>query len=165
MNTLPQQPMGAREKRSPWHTWRWMLGVLLLLCVSAVRGAEDAGAEKPAKFVAMDVLLDTGAQALGAYQIEINAGKAVLVGVEGGEGVYADAPFYDPAALAHGRVVVAAFHVGGDLPHGKMRIARVHWALPEGAAPEVTGKLVVATDGAGNQIHTSVQVVPFEGDR
>jgi hypothetical protein len=165
MNTLRKQPMRAGEGWSPWHAWRWVLAILVLLSVSAVRGAEDAGAEKPAKFVAMDVLVDAGTQALGAYQVEINAGKAVLVGVEGGEGVYADAPFYDPAALAKGRVIVAAFHVGGDLPRGKVRIARVHWAIPEGAAPEITGKLVVATDGSGNQINTSVQVVPFEGDR
>src|SRR5690348_6437374 len=59
-------------------------------------------------FAAIDVFVDPGQTPLGAYQLEIKAVAPAnaalepdvkLIGVEGGDGVYKAAPYYDPAAL------------------------------------------------------------------
>ena len=87
-------------------------------------------------FVALDVYIDSGATPLAAYQIEITAGPgAVIAGVEGGvAGPFHEPPYYDPAALRGGRIVLAAFNTGGDLPHGRIRVATLHMR-EEGPAP------------------------------
>jgi hypothetical protein len=150
---------------------RGLLVMAMVLGAGLVRGAEETGGANVdgqragVRFFATEVLVDAGGGPVGAYQVELEGGGAVLVGVEGGDGVYGAAPFYDPRALAHGRVVLGAFHVGSDEPRGKVRVARVHWEATGGATAEVTGKVVVVTDEGGKTIDATVRVVPFEGDR
>jgi hypothetical protein len=89
-------------------------------------------------------------------------GKVTLVGIEGGEhAVFAKPAYYDPAALAPdggGRVILAAYSTGKDLPTGRTRVARLH-VMVEGAGggegaggAEYSVKLKVAADGEGRAI-------------
>ncbi len=146
---------------------RWVMVVLLL--TTLVRAADQAApaADGRTTFLATDLFLDMGGASLGAYQVEVNAPHSLLVGVEGGAlAGFREAPIYDPAALSHGRVIVAAFHVGGASPQGRIRVARLHWQLPAGVDPaEITARLVVATDAAGNMLQPTLRVAPFAGDR
>ena len=99
---------------------------------------------------------------IGAYQVELLVadGDATIVGVEGGDLPGFDAaPFYDPAALAGGRIVLAAFSTAETLPtEGTHRVATVH--LRE-AGPAVTYELelIVAADATG----APVAARPFIG--
>ena len=97
------------------------------------------------QFVALDLIIDSGQKPLAAYQIELNAATvqgvvAKIVGIEGGEKApFTTPPYYDPAALQGGRVILAAFSTAEaeNLPQGRFRIARVHMQvtglLPPGA--------------------------------
>jgi len=69
-------------------------------------------AEPAVRFAPLHIYLDCGSQSLGAYQFELKAasGRVKIVGVEGGQHpAFAEAPYYDPAALANDRIIVAAF--------------------------------------------------------
>jgi hypothetical protein len=122
------------------------------------------------RFLPVDILLDTGDRPLGAYQVEVVAHGASIVGLEGGDATpFKAAPFYDPAALqgggAEGRIIVAAFSTDAQLPTGQTRVARLHLVMNgagEGVAgaakPDLTSKLVVATDGNGQTIQTKLEL-------
>ncbi len=54
------------------------------------------------RFLAFDLYIDPHGQPLAAYQVEITSEAGpitTLVGIEGGDGVYSHAPYYDPEAL------------------------------------------------------------------
>lgn len=152
---------------------------LLLVAILMVAGAvfffakpqaagAPAGKVAPAvRFVALDLYLDPGPQKLGAYQLTFDSKAATLVGVEGGESAaFADPPFYDPKALAGGRVILAAFHAGPDSPAGRTRVARLHLRVEGAAEPTYTTKLTVAADAAGEPIDAALtaEFAKPEGD-
>jgi hypothetical protein len=121
------------------------------------------------RFLPVDILLDTGTHPLGAYQVEITAKNAAIVGLEGGDPApFHNAPYYDPAALqpgpagSAGRIIVAAFSTDANLPAGTSRVARLHLALSGlpgvNVAPDLVAKLVVATDGAGQTVDTRLHL-------
>ena len=132
------------------------------LALALLAAAADARAEEPARFQPVDIVVDTGARALGAYQIEIvvKSGDASIVGVEGGEpAAFKRAPYYDPKALAGGRIVIAAYSTDDVLPSGRVRVATLH--LREvGPAPEYQVKVLAAADGAGQPLSIAVEVQP-----
>jgi len=148
------------------------VGLVLLsaIIVTAVtsRGPADAGGKgKPSpRFGAVDVYLDSGAEPLAAYQFELSAHHpdAKIVGVEGGEhAAFREAPYYDPAALQGGRIVIAAYNTGADLPTGKTRVATIHFQLTGDATPEYEAKLVIAASASGSKIHPNILVERKEG--
>ncbi len=128
--------------------------------------------EKPAqgpvsdvRFTAVDVLVDSGAAPLAAYQFEFTGtlagGSVTLVGVEGGEPpAFAPAPYYDPKALAGNRVIVASFSTSGQaaLPRGKARVARLHLRIEGVGEPEYTLNLTVAGDAASQPIQATSSI-------
>ncbi len=118
------------------------------------------------RFIAFDVHLDVGERSLAAYQVEVTAAadRFAIVGVEGGEhDAFARPPYYDPAALRHHRIVIAALDTGKDLPNGKTRVARIHARVVGEQDPDVQIKLVVATDRDGKDITAKAFVV--RGDK
>ncbi len=107
------------------------------------------------RFVAYDVLLDSGATPLAAWQVEIvdPSGRAKVVAVEGGQHLaFAEAPHYDPRALLHGRIVLAAFSTGDTLPEGSSRVARVHFAIDGAREPALTLRVMAAARSDGSTI-------------
>ena len=136
----------------------------LVLCALLARAAVPASNTAPAvSFVPVDVYLDTGTKHLGAYQLEISAKNAAIVGLEGGDAkAFSQAPYYDPAALQQNRIIVASFSTDADLPAGLTRVATLHFMVTGdgvigpggggGKMPAMESKLVVATDADGKQI-------------
>jgi len=87
------------------------------------------------RFEAVDVFVDAGESPLSAYQFDLatparEGWQASIVGVEGGEHpAFRKAPYYDPAALHAGRIIIAAYSVDEALPTGRTRVARLHMEL------------------------------------
>lgn len=116
--------------RSAWFAFLALLG---LVAASFVVAPAERGV--PA-FVACEIYIDSGDRPVGAYQLEIVADRAgaKIVGVEGGDHEqFRGAPFYDPAALNGGRIVIGSLSLaeGPDLPRGEFRAARVHFMVDD----------------------------------
>jgi hypothetical protein len=138
----------------------WLLFFLLV----ATAGRTEA--EQPVTFTAMDVWLDSGQVPLAAYQIQIRYDPVVarVVGIEGGATpAFNAAPFYDPAGMEGGRIVIAAFTTDdASAPTGRTRVARIHWRVAGGAMPEISARLVTAARVGGQRFVPAVEVAPME---
>ncbi len=87
--------------------------------------------EGRSRFCAVDIYVDSKATPLAAYQVEfaVTNAPAKIVGIEGGEHpAFHEPPFYDPKAMQHERVIIAAFSTNAldKLPSGKTRVATIH---------------------------------------
>ncbi len=115
--------------------------------------------ESAVRFAPLHIYLDSANQSLAAWQFELKAtsGQIKIVGVEGGQhSAFAEAPYYDPAALANNRIIVAAFSTQPDLPKGKTRIATLHLQIIGDAEPEYELKLIVSADADGKEIPAEI---------
>src|SRR5436190_7063613 len=113
----------------------WLAFVMLILTASLApvarvqTSAPQHEQQEPDEFRWIDITLDTRGEYLAAWQIELvdTHDVARIVGVEGGDHpAFAAPPYYDARALQHGRIVLAAFQTQGELPTGRVRVARVH---------------------------------------
>jgi len=138
-----------------------VIGILVALSVVApiLASVPPRAVKRPVegrvRFAPVHIYLDSGNTPLAAYQFELKAriGQIKIVGVEGGEHpAFREAPYYDPAALMHDRIIIAAFNTGTDLPHGRTRIATVHQQILGDAEPQYDLKLVVAADKNAQRI-------------
>jgi len=113
------------------------------------------------RFVALDVYVDGGAQAVAAWQFELSGDdRAKIVGVEGGEPkCWAEAPYYDPAALQGGRIIIAAFTLDAKVPAGRVRVARIHLQESGVGSPDYTSKVMAAAAPGGARIDAKIDVV------
>lgn len=151
-----------------------MMIAAFLVCAAAVFGFDKPPGSvgmRPARFAAVDVFVDVGAGRLGAWQVEfvgsVNGGAVELVGVEGGEPkqAFEKPAYFDPEALAHDRVIIAAYALGSDLPTGNARVARLHVRVTGEHDPEFVVKVMKAADGAGNEIKVATTAKIVEGER
>ena len=120
---------------------------------------DDIVAEPGVRFAPLHIYLDSGNRSLAAYQFELEAttGQIEIVGVEGGKHkAFSESPYYDPAALAQNRIIIAAFNTGQDLPTGRTRIATIHLQITGDAEPEYELKLTVAGDADGGEIPAEI---------
>lgn len=119
------------------------------------------------RFEYVDVYVDPHASPLAAYQFELKVvgGDALIVGVEGGEpAAFRAAPWYDPAALQSGRIIVGAFSTGADLPHARSRVARLHMMVRSPAPARY--EIHLDTAGAPDGSHLDDAAVSFaQGDK
>ena len=142
----------------------FILSTLLIVRANVPTPAPAPGAQ--VAFVPVDMYLDSGTNHLGSYQVEVIAKDATIVGLEGGESqAFSGAPYYDPAALQGNKIIVASFSTDDNLPTGLTRIARLHMMSSAGGGmPEMTQKLVVATDGEGNSVDAKLTLRPMQGE-
>jgi len=124
---------------------------------------QQAANDSSVRFRAVDIFLDSKDSPLAAYQLEFSVtnGAAKIVGIEGGEHpAFAGPPFYDPKAMQHERVIIAAFSTNAmsDLPKGKARVATIHIQISGVAEPEFKLRLQVAADSNGNKIPAEATV-------
>lgn len=136
---------------------------VLLLCPSAPAQAADAAQGGAPRFVLMDVMVDSGAEPLAAYQVELVAtNHAVkIVGIEGGDhAAFATPPYYDPAALQRERVIIGAFSLAAapDLPRGLVRVASLHCMVAGDAKPMFNASVTAAATSGGRSIALQVNV-------
>ena len=111
------------------------------------------------RFTAYDVFVDTGDEQLAAYQIalESTSNNVLFAGVEGGEHeAFADAPYYDPAAMMHEKLIIAAFNTGDELPAGKARVARIHVQITGEKEPDFATACTVAAAIDGTPIEATI---------
>ncbi len=111
------------------------------------------------RFAPLHIYVDSGERALGAFQFELKAfgGQIKIVGVEGGEHAAFEEPgYYDPAALANDRVIIAAFSTANELPSGRTRIATIHLQITGQVEPEYGLELTVAADADGEEIPAEI---------
>jgi hypothetical protein len=149
-------------------------GALALIIVSAFLGIEgevivqaQGGTDpavvngEPTRFESRTVRVDAGDTPLAAYQFELRdpEGRIEIVGLEGGESAaFRDPPYYDADSLTRGRLVVAAFSTGEDLPTGATRVARLHLRIRGDGDPELDVQLVVAGDREGREIPAKITI-------
>jgi hypothetical protein len=141
-----------------------MVIILLSISVMVPVLAQPSDADYPAnqpkvRFAPLHIYLDSGNKPLAAYQFELKAaaGQIKIVGVEGGQPqAFEEAPYYDPAALANDRIIIAAFNTGRELPKGRIRIATIHLQIIGDAEPDYQLKLTVAADADANEIPAKI---------
>jgi hypothetical protein len=109
------------------------------------------------EFRTVDLFIDSHDQPLAAYQLDwsIATQNATIVGIEGGEHpAFRNPPYYDPKAIQHERVIVAAFTVDSSttLPKGRTRVATIHLQTTAGAACEYKFQKFEAADPDGRRI-------------
>jgi hypothetical protein len=136
---------------------------LAFLAVCSLPQAQDPVQERsPAiRFSAIDVIADSGANPLAAYQLTVSAkiGTVRIVGIEGGEHpAFQDPPYYDPQAMQHDRVILAAFNTApaDKLPKGKTRLATIHLQITGATEPRYSIALQTAANTAGAPISCQV---------
>jgi len=132
------------------------------------RGLADTrpAASQPVRFRAVEVYVDSRDRPLAAYQFELTAKGAdvKIVGVEAGEhAAFAEPPYYDAKALMGGRIIIAAFNVGRDLPKGRTHVATIHVQTTGDEAPEYTATLTVAASADGARIPAAITLVHRKG--
>ena len=133
-----------------------LTSVSVMVPVLAQQSAQD---EPRVRFSPLHIYIDSGSRSLAAYQFELKAtaGQIKIVGVEGGENkAFNEAPYYDPAALAKSRIIIAAFNTGDDLPKGRTRVATIHLQIIGETKPEYKLKLTIAADANGNEIPAKI---------
>jgi len=137
-----------------------LTSVCVIVPVLAQQSEQDYSIRRPGvRFAPLHIYLDSGNRSLAAYQFELEtaAGQIKIVGVEGGlHKAFKEAPYYDPAALAKDRIIIAAFNTGSDLPKGRMRIATIHLQIIGDAEPQYELKLAVAADADGKEIPAEI---------
>ena len=139
-----------------------LASLLALACVSAV--PVTAPITGPS-FRTFRVLVDPHGKPLAAWQVEVVAeGDVKLVGVEKGAATgFSDPPYYDPAAMAGGRIVIGAYSLEKDLPAGRTHVATLHVRV--GGPEDVKCKVRVMTAGAGDGSPIAAEATIEEGVR
>ncbi len=137
-----------------------LLSISIIVPVLARQVEQDILTVQPnVRFAPLHIYLDSGKKPLAAYQFELKAaaGQIKIVGVEGGQHkAFEDAPYYDPAALANDRIIIAAFDTDSELPQGRTRIATIHLQIIGDAEPDYELKLTVAADADANEIPAKI---------
>ena len=135
--------------------------VLILNCtVACIAQTQAPATTQPTQFSVADITIDSGDHPLAAWQVELAAtgGEVKIVGVEGGDhkDVYRDPPYYDPAALAGGRIILASYTTNETPPQGKVHVARVH--LQSRGAFTLATKVIAAADPGATVIDAVASV-------
>ena len=130
---------------------------VLAACLHSAVAQQSVTNDSAVRFRAVDIYVDSKESPLAAYQIEFSVtnGNARIVGIEGGEHpAFTEPPFYDPKAMQHERVIVAAFSTNpvSNLPKGKTRLATIHIQTSRAVGPEFELKLQAAADSSGKKI-------------
>ncbi|MCP4611977.1 MAG: hypothetical protein GY845_25025 [Planctomycetes bacterium] len=137
-----------------------LLSISIIVPVLARQVEQDIPTvQSNVRFSPLHIYLDSGNKSLAAYQFELKAaaGQVKIVGVEGGQHkAFEEAPYYDPAALANNRIIIAAFNTGRELPKGRTRIATIHLQIIGDAEPDYELKLIVAGDADANEIPATI---------
>lgn len=138
-----------------------MIRLLLVLgLLTSVPAVPAPARQSVPRFVVVDVYADTQGRPLAAWQIELHCdpSQARIVGVEGAG---ARPPYYDPAALEGGRIILADFSTESSLPSGRVLVARVHFQ--ETGSPVYTPTLMAAAAPGGERFQPTVDVVRAGG--
>jgi hypothetical protein len=134
-------------------------GLMLLICVLATPlfAQQPADEEGHGSFRAVDIYVDSKGAPLAAYQLSFSMtnANAKIAGIEGGEHpAFREPPVYDPKAIQHERVIIAAFNTASahELPKGKTRVATIHLQTTGDDALQCILKVQTAANPEGTKI-------------
>ena len=137
-----------------------LISMSLIVPVFAQQFGQRYETEQPkVRFVSLPVYIDSGDSTLAAYQFELKtkSGQVKIVGLENGEHpAFAEPPYYDAAALAKDRIIIAAFNTGENLPTGKTRVVTIQLQVISDTEPQYELDLSVAADSDGNEISAEI---------
>ena len=137
-----------------------LITICLAISVLAQQSQQEKTSDQPSvRFTPLYIYIDSGNEGLAAFQFELKAvtGQIKIVGVEGGEHVaFKQPPYYDPAALANDRIIIAAFNTSHNLPTGHSRIATIHLQIIDDIQPEYKLNLIVAANADGEDIPAKI---------
>ncbi len=143
-----------------------LISVCLIVPVFAQQFGQRYETEQPkVRFISLPVYIDSGNQALAAYQFELKtkSGQVKIVGLENGEHpAFAEPPYYDTAALTKDRIIIAAFNTGNNLPTGKTRVVTIQLQVIGDTEPQYELNLTIAADSDGNEISAEISFVKGE---
>ena len=122
-----------------------MKAALVVLTLAALLPAQEA------RFVTVEIYAQIDAP-IAAWQIELDC-DAKIVGVEG----VSEPPYYDPAALQGGRIILAQFTTEPSPPAGRVLVARVHLMETGRTSPRAT--LMAAAAPGGERIWPRIDVL------
>ncbi len=137
-----------------------IVGLVALACLSAAPVTEPATGPL---FRTLRVLVDPHGKAMAVWQVEVVAeGDVKVVGVEKGEARgFSDPPYYDPAAMAGGRIVIGAYSLEKDLPAGRTHVATLHVRV--GGPEKIKCRVRVMTAGTGDGSSIVAEATVEEG--
>lgn len=138
-------------------SWRRAFCALCFMLAAGLFAQQPAVEESRSSFRAVDIYVDAKTSPLAAYQVEFSVtnGVAKIVGIEGGEHpAFREPPFYDPKAIQHERVIIAAFSTrpAAELPAGKTRVATIHLEISGDGKPQYVLKLQTAGNPRGDKL-------------
>jgi len=118
---------------------------------------QPADEEGRGSFRVVDIYVDSKGAPLAAYQLRFSMRNTnvKIVGIEGGDHpAFREPPLYDPRAIQHERVIIAAFNTGpsDELPKGKTRVATIHLEAMGDDALQCTLKVQTAANPDGKKI-------------
>jgi hypothetical protein len=127
-----------------------IVGVAVLsIFVQPIGQSADGAEREDVRFRPVDIVIDSD-QPIAAYELEVVVarGNAIITGVEGGSAPMNEPPYYDPAALQAGRIIIAAFSTEDTLTGGAHRVATIHFR-ESGSQPhyEVRVRVIAGPDG------------------
>jgi hypothetical protein len=134
-----------------------LAGILFLGLAAGLYAQQPATEEGRSRFRAVGIYLDAKGTPLAAYQLEFTVTNVIakIVGIEGSDhSAFHDPPFYDPKAMQHERVILAAFSMDAaeKLPKGRTRVATIHLQTFGENEPTFELKLQAAADSEGKRI-------------
>jgi len=131
--------------------------VRLAVAIAVLAFAAPAWADE-VRFRPLHIHIDAGDAAVAAYQIElkVKSGDAKIVGVENGEHrAFAQPPYYDPAALMSGRIILAGLSIADELPT-RGRFLTVH--VREQGEVEYELKTMVVAGPSGAKLKARIWI-------
>jgi len=146
---------------------RWP-NLLPLLSLALAAGVSAQDGSETVRFCAVDIYIDPANETLAAYQFELTANgtQVKIVGIEGGDHpAFSEPPYYDPKALKSGRIVIAAFNTGKQLPDNRTRVARVHLMVSGDGEPDITVKRIAFASASGQKISADITLETTKGGR
>ncbi len=148
---------------------KWTLSLfcafLFSLASISMGGDEEAQHDAVTLFRTASLFIQTQDEPLVAYQVEIEYDQDLvkIVGLEGGQGPFNGPPFYDPAGMAQGRIIVAAFITDDALaPRGSIYVARLHLRIQGDGAVELRPRVMTAAAPGGGRISATAEIVVEE---
>ena len=137
-----------------------LISLSLIVPVFAQQFGQRYETEQPrVRFISLPVYINSGESTLAAYQFELKtkAGQVKIVGLENGEHpAFDEPPYYDTAALAKDRIIIAAFNTGDNLPTGSTRVVTIQLQVIGETEPQYELDLTVAADSVGNEIPAEI---------
>ena len=123
--------------------------------------SDETDCKEKINFRTVEISVDSKANSLAAYQIDIryNKEKIKIVGLEGGSDGFKNPPFYDRAGLEGGHIIIAAF-VDDDMQakKGNSRVARLHLQTTGCTPFDLKAESMAAAKPGGKEIPVEVEV-------